>query len=158
MQKHLIDKKKLRREFEDLVERFSPTHFVTLATNAYRPMTRERLRQLLKEWSARVNRAQLGSRWQKKPDEQIMFFAFLEKPDVNPHWHLLIQADIEMIDDLDKWSREFQDIAEKVWVKLLPSGTIDVKKYISRGAIEYSLKWALGDVEYVSYVVPREFN
>ena len=154
----IIEKKKLRREFEDLIERFGPTHFVTLATNAYKPVARGRMRDLLKAWSARVNHALLGSRWQKKPDEQILFYAFLEKPDVNPHWHLLVQADVEMIDDLDEWQKRFARAADKAWSDLLPAGTVDVQKYYSREVIEYSLKSALRDVEYVSYVVPREFN
>ena len=110
---NLIEKKKLRREFESFIERFGPTYFVTLATNAYNPVSQNRMRDLLKAWSARVNRALLGSRWQKKPDEHIFFFAFLEKPDINPHWHLLLQADIEMISDLDAWQERFAQHTKK---------------------------------------------
>ncbi|WP_139111204.1 hypothetical protein [Stappia indica] len=153
----LIEKKKLRREFENFVERFGPTHFVTLATNAYNPVSQNRMRDLLKAWSARVNRALLGGRWQKKPDEHVFFFAFLEKPHVNPHWHLLLQADIEMISDLDAWKERFAQHAEKAWTDLLPAGTVDVQRYHSRDVIDYTLKSAFSDVEYVSYVVPREY-
>ncbi len=154
----LIEKKKLRREFEDLIERFGPSHFITLATNAYKPVAGLRMRDLLKAWSARVNRSLLGGRWQKKPDEHIQFYAFLEKPKENPHWHLLVQADLEMIEDRDEWEKRFAFFAEKAWVDLLPSGTIDIQEYKTREVIEYTLKAALGEVEYISYFVPREFS
>lgn len=153
----LIEKKKLRKDFEKFIERFGPTHFVTLATNANGPVSQHRMRDALKSWSARVNRALLGSRWQKKPDEHVFFFAFLEKPDINPHWHLMLQADTEMIADLDVWQERFTQVAEKAWTDLLPAGTVDVQKYYSRDVINYALKSALSDVEYISYVVPREY-
>ena len=63
------------------------THIATLATND--PMTStERMKDLLKEWDARVNREIVGNKWHKRPDERIDWIAFREGVGAHPHWHL----------------------------------------------------------------------
>lgn len=121
-------------------------------------MQEARLRNLLKAWSARVNRAMLGAGWCGKVDEHLWFYGFLEKLKVNPHWHLIAKANKSAANDNNGWQTEFATSAQKAWEQLLPSGTIDIKRIVDRGAIDYSLKMVLGNVEYTNFVVPYEFS
>ncbi|AZQ66603.1 hypothetical protein EF888_05275 [Silicimonas algicola] len=73
------------------------THYVTLTTNRA-DLSVAYVRRRLREWDARINREFVGSRWKERPDERMLWFAFLEDADVNPHWHLLIEVDPEHAD------------------------------------------------------------
>jgi len=122
--------KRLQDELRTWLERHTYTHFATLSfndatTNYYLA------KRMLRSWDARICRALLGSRWFKKPDERLVWFATWEKPDSNPHWHLLINA-------LPSQHEALDEHLERVWTTLVPSGTANLQVVSSqRGAIAY---------------------
>ena len=54
-------------------------------------ITIDSMKRTLKAWDAAVNRKLLGKKWHKMPDRNITYFAFIEKPDTNPHFHIAAQ-------------------------------------------------------------------
>lgn len=67
------------------LHRFS--HFVALATNDGNVST-PRIHGLLEARDARCNRFLVGKKWDKRPDERLLWFAFPEALNANPHWHV----------------------------------------------------------------------
>lgn len=84
------------------------------------------MRNRLRNWDARVNRALLGKHWLLKPDERLQAFAVLEKPASNPHWHLLVQMRCQHP------RRDFVEAAEVAWQALVAAGSVDVQPVVSR--------------------------
>lgn len=83
---------RMAEELADRLKDLEFHYFVTLATN-HRPMPEQAMRSVLKDWDAHVNRWLVGPEWHRKPDERMIWFAFPEKPEINPHWHLVVQLD-----------------------------------------------------------------
>src|SRR3954463_85192 len=88
-----------KAEIIDWIDQWHFTRFVTLTFNdnstgdARIPGSQikyEFLRDRLKEWDARMNRAILGKDWANRYPDRIFAFWFLEKPTTNPHWHGLV--------------------------------------------------------------------
>lgn len=99
------------------------SYAITLGTN-HRPLSTGAMRDVLKSWDARENRILNGPRWAKRPDERIMWIAFPEKQEVNPHWHLLASPDpTGFHDHRAQRYHAFQRSAERTWLRLLPTGT-----------------------------------
>ena len=65
-----------------------------------------------------INRKLLGKHWLLKPDEQVHWWGFPEKQDVNLHYHLLVRLDKEQVNPFLRnisWS----------WKSQVKSGTVD---------------------------------
>jgi len=153
---------------------FKFTHFITLATNDSRVALRtrnklaskdsqlknERLRDLLREWDARVNRELNGPKWLQHKEELTFWFAFFEKPVSNPHWHLLFR--IDFFDHLlpDPRLDRLTVVATAHWQKLVPSGSVSVKQITARSerVTDYVAKELGHNVQYESYIVPDDFR
>ena len=60
------------------------THFITLASNSSN-VSLKVMRDRISHWDRLVNRELYGPKWHKHHDELLWFFAFLEKPETNPH-------------------------------------------------------------------------
>lgn len=136
--------------------RFS--HFITLATND--PMVGTwRMRSLLKEWDARVNRFLVGPKWHKRPDERLLWFAFLEKPEANPHWHLLAEVDPQLAEKPAAAARleEFELQLGNIWRSICATGSADVAPYRDEGAIFYATKEQTREDLLASFVSHLEF-
>lgn len=97
---------------------------------------------LLKKWDARVNRRIVGPKWHKRTDERMVWFAFLEKSDVNPHWHLLVSLDHDHLGDSNRRKRTdaFPKVADQVWQDLLARGSVDVQEVKDTGVNRYVTK------------------
>jgi hypothetical protein len=136
-----------------LQKRFVFTHFITLATNA-NDVPLLRMRKLIKDWDGRVNRKLYGPKWLLHHDELLFWFAFVEKPRANPHWHLLMR--FPDTDKIDAMKREI----EVVWNRLVPAGTVniqDIKEKPERVA-EYVAKQLGSDLQYNNFIAPDEFR
>lgn len=130
---------RIRDELRDRLKRNRFTHAVTLATNA--PGTSlSRMHDLLKIWDQRMNRFLIGPKWQARPDVRMVWFAFLELPKTNPHWHLIVEAD--QLETAAQRSRlvDFGLEAERTWCKLTPRGSVDVGPFRDTGAVDYATK------------------
>lgn len=142
-----------------LGEEFVFTHFVTLTTHA--PLlSRRRLRHLVREWDARMNRALYGPKWRKHTDELIWSFAFLEKPSANPHWHLLLRLGEPDGEKRERQSAKLEEFASPIWQRLVRSGDADVRK-IDGGQMKvahYLTKELKGTIQYEDFVTPDEFR
>lgn len=92
--------------------------FVTLATNdSTLANCKDRMRDLLREWDARVNRSVVGKPWLKRPDE-CMFGCFVqEKVGINPHWHGMISFGFESDPKTISKIIKFDNIAGAIWRK-----------------------------------------
>ena len=136
-----------------LNDSFTFTHFITLASNtsdASLPVMRDKI----KFWDAQVNRELYGPKWRKHYDELLWYFAFLEKPDVNPHWHLLCR-----FEDPGKLAW-FSDVANMKWFYAFPQGTVDVQRITTKHSrvVDYVVKRTGLEVEYTSFITPDEFR
>lgn len=93
------------------------------------------MRDRLRNWDARVNRALLGKHWLVRPDERLQAFAVLEKPASNPHWHLLVKMRCRHP------KRDFVEVAEEAWLSLVAAGSVDVQPVASQvGLSRYMTK------------------
>lgn len=124
------------------------THFVTLTTNepsraakssvvAFSTVLKaERfMADRLRNFDARVNRALIGPKWTRRPQQRLEAVCILEKPASNPHWHLLVNM------RCNKPREDFADVAQKVWHDLVPAGSVDIQPVSNMGALSnYVLK------------------
>jgi len=136
---------RVREELRERLQDNRFTHFVTLASNA--PGTSiYRMDDWLKAWDASMNHILIGSRWRKRPDLRMIWFAFLEKPETNPHWHLLVDnAGLETEVQLARLEN-FGLEADRMWGKVSPRGSVNTQLYLNSGAIDYVTKSVRGDV------------
>lgn len=114
---------------------------------------------MLREWDAQINRFLLGPRWHMKPDNRLLWYAFLEKPEAHPHWHLLAEIDPAIVPALDEKGLldEFARKAEAIWRKVLRSGTARVSDYRDEGAIRDATKMQAREDLLPDFVMHLEF-
>lgn len=136
-----------------LSETFTFTHFITLTSNSS-DISVQSLRDRIKHWDALVNRELYGPKWRKHYDEILWWFAFMEKPETNPHWHLLCR-----FQDVDKLAK-FTVVAEMMWLKTLPSGTVDIQpiKENPERVNDYVTKRVGSKIQYDHFITPDEFR
>jgi hypothetical protein len=86
-------------------------------------------------------------------------FYFLEKPNSNPHWHGLVRFFTAENKPLGLQESIFDANAERIWKKLVPSGTVDVQPIpVQRGLIDYVAKMVSYPLSYEQFVTPDEFE
>lgn len=152
-----FDYKKMRFELRNMLQRNKFTHFITLASN-HQLLKYQSMRSLLKRWDARVNREINGPKWAARPDERLIWFAFPEKMDVNPHWHLVVQVDpeIKMLRRAER-TKQLPLIGEKHWLKLVPRGSFDCQSVESSEVNRYVTKMSADETHFNKFVMSREF-
>ncbi|MGR3701320.1 MAG: hypothetical protein ACU0A4_04485 [Paracoccaceae bacterium] len=117
------------------------THFITLSTND--PMiSRNAATQMLRTWDARVNHALLGSKWQKRPDERIVWFACLEGLNSACHWHLLARLSWDMPESKqEKWEAvDLKGTVDFHWKRISARGSTKTLLIHDSGAYDYVTK------------------
>jgi hypothetical protein len=143
-----------KAQMKNFLSRYTFTHFVTLATND--PMiSAENMKRLLKTWDAMLNRRLCGKHWSKLHDRRSVWFAYSEKLQVNPHWHLLMAVDEECGRQEELAKIDFR--IDQIWCKLKWSGTTDVQPVTSSGALNYVLKDLSRPENIENFVVWNEF-
>lgn len=150
---------RMRDELRAKLETYAFTNFITLTSN-HQELSEQRMRSLLKQWDARINRFLVGPRWQKRPDERLFWFAFPEKVCVNPHWHLLAQSDPTTVLSPSRENRleKLETQAKREWFRLLPAGSADIQPIDSSTVIGYATK-ALSNADHFDrFIVSREFE
>jgi len=154
---HQNEHERMREELRKRLAGFEFTHFITLTAN-HQPISYSRMRDRLREWDARINRYLNGPKWQKRPDERLLWFAFPEKLEVNPHWHLIAQVDpdIENTNRLVRTER-LPLVGERFWLELLPQGSFDCQDIDSKRVIQYVTKAVASELYFEKFVVFREF-
>ena len=142
--------------YKGWLENFKFDKFFTLATNDSVPPAR--MRDLLREWDGRMNRKLVGNKWVERIEDRMFPFYFLEKPITNPHWHGLVR----FVGDEPKRVKQqliFDEQIEKLWRKLVPTGTAVVRQvYDQKGANEYVAKELYHELQYMQMVTPDEFE
>ncbi len=84
-------------------------------------------------------------------------FYFLEKPAANPHWHGLVRL-TPAPGMLEKQKELFDLHAERIWKKLVPSGTVkSLPIFDQRGVADYVAKSLAYPVSYEHFTTPDEF-
>lgn len=152
--------RRCRDEISAWLQEHRFTHFITLTTHDP-SLTIEGARGRLKQWDARLNRALCGPKWAQKRDELVWFFAFLEAPLSNPHWHLLLRVDDSPVTGKFIETRKLCDTVRQVWSRLAPAGTVDVQPLGEKTDIElvdYVGKQLGSVAQYSSFVTPDEFR
>jgi hypothetical protein len=155
----------LKAEITDWIDKWHYSRFVTLATNDPKlavvhrdaAIPGSRMRDRLREFDGRMNHAILGRHWAKRDADRIWAFWFLEKPEINPHWHGLVR--FFPVENMTIAEQEaiFDQNAELIWKKLVPTGSVDVQPItVSRGVIEYVGKMLGYPVSFESFVTPDE--
>ncbi len=129
------------------------THFITLSTND--PMrTREAARRMLRAWDARVNHALLGSKWQRRPDERLVWFGCLEGLGSACHWHLLARLSWDMPEEKQKkWAAvDLKGTVDFHWKRIASHGSTKTLLIESSGAYDYVTK-RLNHLDYLGEFV-----
>ncbi|MDP2120674.1 MAG: hypothetical protein Q8K28_12285 [Hoeflea sp.] len=149
-----------REEISGWLQQQRFTHFITLTT--HNPsITIARMRERLKQFDARLNRALYGPKWASHKDQLIWFFAFIESPETNPHWHLLLTLDHTPVADKLIDTTLLEEHIRDVWLRLAPAGTVDVKEIhgkIDGLLTDYVGKQLVHVPQYSSFVTPDEFR
>ena len=155
----MSDEKARRSMSNWLGERFEFTHHITLATNSPR-LNINKTRHLLREWDARINRKMYGPKWHSHYDELLYWFGFLEKPDDNPHWHLLVRLNYLDPAEFERRERQLDEATESIWNELIPAGTAIVKKITARHeyVADYVSKELDFPLQYEHFITPDEFR
>ena len=84
-------------------------------------------------------------------------FYFLEKPNDNPHWHGLVRFFTFENKPLAIQESIFDENAERIWKRLVPSGTVDVQPIpVQRGVINYVAKMVAHPLSYEQFITPDE--
>jgi len=111
----------------------------------------------LKEWDGRMNRKLAGPKWAERKEDRMWAFYFLEKPAANPHWHGLVRL-TPAPGMLEKQKEMFDLHAERIWKKLVPSGTVkSLPIFDQRGVADYVAKSLPYAVSYEHFVTPDQF-
>ena len=114
-----------------------------------------------KRWDGMINRELYGPKWAQRKDELVWYFAFLEKPASNPHWHLLLRFVGRWAEDLAEEDRRFPAIADAAWLRIMPSGTVDVRSiqtHSGRRLEDYVAKELSHSIQYQSFITPDELR
>ncbi|MAY63163.1 MAG: hypothetical protein CML29_13220 [Rhizobiales bacterium] len=155
-----IEPRVLQREVTNFLTKHRFTHFVTLTTHD--PMlSNEGMRSRLKQWDARVNRQLVGPKWSRHKDEVTFFFAFLESPHVNPHWHLLLRLDDSPLTSKPTDILTLSTCFTSAWKRLSPAGTVDLQEIYSvadKKLVNYVGKQLGSMAQYSAFVTPDEFR
>lgn len=128
------DKNEYTRNMKNLVSQLDGNYFVTLTFNPsktlpsstsrgnYNNWSVDKAVDALKHWHARLDRKLLGPDWRKSTKNEMRseFIAFVEHPNSNIHWHLILKLHSPN-------ENVFLTEAEAIWEKLVPSGTVDIK-------------------------------
>lgn len=119
--------------YRKLAGRLNVTHFLTFmpGRSTIRP---ERIAANVIKFCCRAERIALGRNWFKFEDGRIRMVAFLEKPDLTPHYHGLAR--------IPKSTAEFlESSGGEIWTKLMPKGKFEITEVRSeRRAISYMSK------------------
>lgn len=115
------------------IQTMKPTLFLNLATN--QPWGVTKMRSLLRNYLARIDRAYLGTRWCKEPASKRMNGVFtIEGVYTNVHAHGLLRATYGNTLGIQLHSNE-------IWDKLCPSGSVVAKPITDlQGVANYVLK------------------
>jgi len=138
--------RRLKNEYRQWLQDGDWTYFVTLASNESSrslksskplPVSSQSRTQFmldrLEEWEARINHKFLGKKWQLKSKERLVAIAVIEKVHSNPHWHLIIR------DQFRRPEKDFSQIAEDVWAKLIKLGSVNVQPITSMKNLSHYL-------------------
>ena len=142
--------------FTAWLENWKFDKFFTLATN--KSVAPAIMRDRLREWDGRMNRKIVGREWSERIEDRMFSFYFLEKPVTNSHWHGLVRF---FGDDGLRAKQQliFDDQIEKLWRKLVPTGTVEVRQvYDQAGANEYVAKELYHELQYTQMVTPDELE
>ena len=165
----------LRDSLHDWLMEERWTHFVTLAFNDSRrlgdALDRKRLCRTdkmrpaydsecapssalvsLKRWDQRVNRAIVGPKWLKRPDERLRAVFVPESLDRNPHFHAYIRVQPDQME-------KFENRAAPIWEKVYPKGSADIQSFdIDLAKRGYLTKYAYKKDNFDSVIFSSEFQ
>jgi hypothetical protein len=127
--------------YRQLLDTIGATHFLTfMPTRRVKPET---LAKNVTRFFQRLERKSLRRYWYKFTENRVVAVGFLEKPDTNPHYHVIASIPLVSQAALDEYS-------EEIWHKLMPAGTLDVqrirgnaRRYVSKDLHHY---WAAENV------------
>lgn len=148
----------MRRQLVQFLMTRPVTHFITLATN-HQSFSPTKMRKLLQDWDARVNRQLVGTKWIQRHDERLLFIAFLEQAKFNPHWHLLVEADpVACRGCREMHWQNLGIIADASWKRLVPSGTTDTQVVANGNLMTYVTKELTSDFCWSQVTLSKEFR
>lgn len=128
-----VKREKLREEYKNLALSMQPNYFVTLATNDFGSVSETT--RVLGKFCAMMDRALLGHRWHKAPEqERVDGVFFIEHTRSNIHAHGLLRVPEQEGEDMAVL------IARK-WNRLTEAGSTDVQSiHDAYGVAEYVTK------------------
>lgn len=144
------------------------TRFITLAFNDDTYFSRPdldsklpggRLLDRLRHWDGRMNHAILGKHWADRHADRMFAIYVPEKVVANPHWHGLIRFFPDFGMSVGEQEAIFDSEAERIWKKLVPSGSTAVRPIFNqRNVVTYVAKELGRELSYDNFVVPDEFS
>ena len=107
-----------RAGVEKMIVDATPDLFVTLAFN--RAATLDGARASLRKFLARIARATVGPKWQKRQEQCAKSIAIAENVDTNLHLHLALTVPLEH-------RLAVKSLSAAIWCDLEPAGSVDVQ-------------------------------
>jgi ABC-type cobalamin transport system ATPase subunit len=151
---------RLRNEIPGWLQEHRVTHYITLTTHD-QSLSIDRMRNRLRQWDAHLNHALIGRNWQKRRDQRIWCFCFLESPDANPHWHILLRLDETPVAGRVPDTQLLEHHTRRIWAELSPAGTVDVQEIFGKTDLKltnYVAKQLRSMAQCSSFVPPDEFQ
>jgi len=153
-----MNRNRMRLELVRRLQEIDYAFAITLGAN-HQDLSTRAMRNLLKSWDAQENRFLNGGSWVKRPDERIMWIAFPEKLEVNPHWHLMASPDPAGFHDHRALRyKTFEKSVERTWLRLLPMGTVHCVPLRGSNWEYYATKELAKGDRMEHYVLSREFQ
>ncbi len=136
----------------DWLDSFQFNYFVTAVFNCQ--TSEQSAKSALKKWHSRVDRQLLGPKWScKATSERTFFVAFEEHPDSNRHYHLMLHSN---------QPTTFEEVAETTWLKIVPSGALDVQPLATNAdkmrTTAYATKGLWQKQSLNNFIVSTEFS
>lgn len=159
------DMKRTPAELRKWLSSWPFTRFVTLTLNEpgmgvqhRATSTAKLMRERLYQFDARMNRKLIGRDWQKRPHNRMYHFFAPEKLDAHPHWHGVVCFYGAQGDELRRQEAIFDRHAGRIWNRLVPKGSTDVKPINDLpGGIDYVVKTLSLRLNFDHCIVPDEF-
>lgn len=148
-----------KRALAEWIKRWAPFDFFVTLTIPAHSLSPDGAAERFRRWQQMVFRNVFGDRWEKYRDEWPLMFAALERPETNLHWHVLCRfySDQAVPGRRAKHVAKFMERAEPLWMKLVPSGDVDIQETHDDSITKYLFKEICGGVQYENFVVPDQF-
>lgn len=149
----------MKQQLTYFIKRWAPYDLFFTLTMPSHSLSPEQATERFARWQQMLFRKTLGHRWQKYTDEWPLMFAAFERPQTNPHWHILcrLYSRDEIEGRRERHKSTIIKFAEPLWAKLVPSSEVDIREVYDDTIPHYLMKEINGNIQYTHFIIPDQF-